>query len=97
MKETARAGTVCTGSRSRRWMSFRKAGSAQFDRLSKVTKPFQILPGGYQIVFKNGTWSQIFASASKKKRFGREDRRGHRSEQRVRAARNKLRRAETST
>jgi hypothetical protein len=70
---------------------FHKAGSVRFDQLKKVSKPFQILAGGYQIIFKNGKWSQIFASASKKKRFDREDRRGHRSEQRSHAARNKLR------
>src|SRR6266705_1854818 len=73
---------------------FHKAGSVRFDQMKKVNKPFQILSGGYQIVFKNGKWSQIFASVSKKRRFGREDRRGHRSEQRVHAARNKLRRAD---
>jgi hypothetical protein len=74
--------------------AFHKAGSVQFDRLKKVDKPFQILSGGYQIVFKNGKWSQVFGSASKMKRFGREDRRGHRSEQRLHAAKNKLRRAD---
>lgn len=73
---------------------FHKAGSVRFDQMNKVGKPFQILSGGYQIIFKNGEWSQIFSSISKKKRFGREDRRGHRSEERVRAARNKLRRAD---
>ena len=73
---------------------FHKAGSVRFDQMKKVGKPFQILSGGYQIIFKNGKWSQIFASVSKKKRFGREDRRGHRSEERVQAARNKLRRAD---
>lgn len=61
---------------------FHKANSVQFDRLKKVAKPFQILSGGYQIIFKNGKWSQIFASEAKKKRFTKEDRRGHRSEQR---------------
>ena len=74
--------------------AFHKAGSEQFDRLNKVTKPFQILTGGYQIIFKNGKWSQVFGSITKEKRFKREDRRGHRSEQRLRAAKNKLRRAE---
>jgi hypothetical protein len=73
---------------------FHKAGSVRFDRLKKVNKPFQILSGGYQIVFKNGKWTQIFASVSKKKRFGREDRRGHRSEQRPNAAKNRLKRAD---
>jgi len=51
---------------------FHKAGSVRFDQMKKVNKPFQILSGGYQIIFKNGKWSQIFASVSKKKRFGRE-------------------------
>jgi len=62
--------------------AFHKPGSVQFDRLKKVSKPFQILSGGYQIIFKNGKWTQIYGSASKKKRFAEEDRRGHRSEQR---------------
>ena len=61
---------------------FHKPGSVQFDRLKKVSKPFQILSGGYQIIFKNGKWSQIFGSEAKRKRFKKEDRRGHRSEQR---------------
>lgn len=64
--------------------AFHKKGSVQFDRLKKVSKPFQILSGGYQIIFKNGKWTQIYGSASKKKRFAKEDRRGHRSEQRRR-------------
>jgi hypothetical protein len=63
--------------------SFRKAGSVKFDYLNKVKKPFQILSGGYQIIFKNGKWSQVFGSVAKKKAFAREDRRGHRSEQRA--------------
>ena len=62
--------------------AFHKAGSAQFDQMKKVKKPFQILAGGYQIIFKNGKWSQVYGSAAKEKRFAREDRRGHRSEQR---------------
>ena len=62
--------------------TFHKAGSVRFDRMDKVGKPFQILAGGYQIVFKNGKWSQVFGSAAKKRRFAREDRRGHRSAQR---------------
>ena len=61
---------------------FHKPGSVKFDYLNKINKPFQILSGGYQIIFKNGKWSQTFASASKEKVFTREDRRGHRSEQR---------------
>ncbi len=63
--------------------AFHKPGSVQLDYLKKVKKPFQILSGGYQIIFKNGKWSQTFGSAAKKKAFTKEDRRGHRSEQRA--------------
>jgi len=58
---------------------FRKPNSAQFDYARKVKRPFQILPGGYMSVFKNGRWTQVFGSATKARRFRREDRRGHRS------------------
>lgn len=64
--------------------NFHKPGSVHFDQLKRIKKPFEILSGGYQIIFKNGKWSQIFGSESKKKRFAKEDRRGHRSEQRKR-------------
>ena len=60
--------------------AFHKAGSVKFDHLDKVKRPFQILPGGYQIIYKNGKWSQILGSATKKKSFDGEDRRCHRSE-----------------
>jgi hypothetical protein len=70
--------------------NFRGADSVKFDQLGKVNRPFQILSGGYQIIFKGGKWSQIFGSTSKKKAFNKEDRRGHRSEQRKLA---KLKRA----
>jgi len=75
---------------------FHKAGSVQFDHLKKVRKPFQILSGGYQIIFKNGNWSQIFGSASKRKRFALEDRRGHRSEQRKRRKRKRTSKQEVA-
>jgi hypothetical protein len=65
---------------------FRKAGSVKFDHLGKVQKPFQILKGGYQIIFKSGKWSQIFASATKERAFAFEDRREHRSELRKKRA-----------
>src|SRR5262249_9518786 len=61
---------------------FHKARSVKFDEMGKVNKPFQILPGGYQIIFKRGRWSQVYGSASKEKRFKAEDRRGHRGQQR---------------
>jgi hypothetical protein len=38
------------------------------------------LSGGYQIIFENGKWKQVYGSLGKEKRFAREDRRGHRSE-----------------
>jgi len=59
---------------------FHKPKSVKFDHLNKVKKPFEILSGGYQIIFENGKWKQIFASEAKVKRFAKEDRRGHRSE-----------------
>jgi len=60
--------------------SFRKPGSVQFDQMNQVTKPFQILKGGYQILFKNGKTSEVYGSTAKRRRFAKEDRRGHRSE-----------------
>lgn len=64
--------------------SFRKPGSVRFDHLNKVKRPLQILSGGYQSIFRNGRWREVWGSAAKKKRFRKEDRRGHRSEQRKR-------------
>jgi hypothetical protein len=67
--------------------AFRKAGSVRFDHLGKVRRPFQILPGGYQILFRDGQVSQVFGSRAKQRSFAREDRRGHRSEMRRSGAR----------
>jgi hypothetical protein len=61
---------------------FHKPKSVKFDQMGKVTKPFQILSGGYQIIFKSGRWGQVFGSLSKRKAFDKEDRRLHRSEAR---------------
>jgi hypothetical protein len=47
-----------------------------------VTKPFQILRDGYLIVFKHGKWTELCGSVRKEKAFKKEDRQGHRSEQR---------------
>src|SRR5205823_14174750 len=60
--------------------SFRKPDSTRFDYRGRVTRPFQILAGGYQLVFKNGKWSQLTASMAKARALAREDRRQHRSE-----------------
>lgn len=61
---------------------FRQPNSTKFDYLGKVKAPFQLLPGGYAITFKNGQWEQVFGSESKAARFAKEDRRQHRSEYR---------------
>ena len=66
--------------------AFRKPKSVQFDHLKKLKKPFEIHSGGYLSVFQNGKWKPVFATQAKKKRFGREDRRGHRSEARKKQA-----------
>jgi len=58
---------------------FRKRNSVRFDHQDKVSHPFQILHGGYQIIFKSGKWSQVYGSTAKRGRFAKEDRRGHRS------------------
>jgi len=62
--------------------NFHKAGSVRFDQMGKVKKPFEVLSGGYQIIFKNGKWSQITVSANKERALANEDRREHRSEAR---------------
>lgn len=59
--------------------AFHKPGSTEFDHLRRVRRPFQILAGGYMPVYRNGRWTQVFGSRAKAARFGREDRRGHRS------------------
>ena len=61
---------------------FRKPNSTRFDHLRKVKRPFQILADGYQIIFRGGKWSQTYGSKAKSRAFRREDRRGHRSEER---------------
>ena len=63
---------------------FHAAGSVMFDHMKKVNRPFQILPGGYQMIFRTGRWSNLFATQQKQKSFSKEDRRGHRSETRKR-------------
>jgi hypothetical protein len=71
---------------------FHKANSVHFDYMDKLSRPFQILSGGYQIVFKNGKWTQIYGSRAKARAFKKEDRRGHRSETRRRGV---LKKADT--
>jgi len=61
---------------------FHAPGSVRFDQMNAVKKPFEILAGGYQIIFQNGEWKKIFGSKKKEHAFAKEDRRQHRSEQR---------------
>jgi hypothetical protein len=63
---------------------FRKPHSAQFDHCRKVTRPLQLLKGGYHLVRRGGVVKEIFGSASKARRFALEDRRQHRSNYRHR-------------
>jgi hypothetical protein len=61
---------------------FHQPGSVQFDHNDQVQRPFEILAGAYQAIFKNGQWTQVFGSKAKQQRFSREDRRMHRSQDR---------------
>jgi hypothetical protein len=63
--------------------AFHKPGSVRFDHLGEITRPFEIHAGGYQGIYRSGKWVQLFGSPVKKKRFKREDRRGHRGDRRA--------------
>jgi hypothetical protein len=61
--------------------AFRKPRSTQFDYLNKLTRPFQLLKGGYGEMRHTRRSKDIdFGSVAKARRFAREDRRFHRSE-----------------
>jgi hypothetical protein len=65
--------------------AFRKARSTQFDYLKKVTRPFQLLKGGYAQVFHGRRSKSLwFGSETKELKFSKEDRRYHRSQFRSR-------------
>jgi hypothetical protein len=61
---------------------FRANRSDQFDHLSEVAGPFELLQGGYMPAFVNGKWTQVFGSHKRKMQYLHQDRRGHRSERR---------------
>jgi hypothetical protein len=61
--------------------SFHKRGATKFDHLGLVKKPFQILPGGYQHVFRGGKW-EVLETPEKKVRRSVQNRGGRRSERR---------------
>jgi len=64
------------------YQSFQAPGSVQFDYLRQLTRPFELTPGGYQSVYTDGQWTNVFGSEAKAAAFARENRRGHRSEAR---------------
>jgi len=49
--------------------AFRVPGSVKFDHLGTCTSPFELRPGGYMPVFRNGNWTQIFGSEEARQRF----------------------------
>lgn len=56
------------------------AKPARYDYLRRVKRPFQILPGGYSDIHKNGKVITRWGSPEKEDRFKQEDRRYHRSQ-----------------
>lgn len=56
--------------------------SPQYNYLKTLTAPFALEKGGYQSIYLNDKWSEVFGSHAKLQRFAKEDRRGHRSEYR---------------
>jgi hypothetical protein len=61
--------------------SFRKKGSAQFDQMGVVDKPFTLARGGYVSEFRGGQWNTRFGSKAARRQF---DKRPHfRSSRRV--------------
>jgi hypothetical protein len=61
---------------------FNHPPGTKFDHLGKLTAPFSMTKGGYVIIKKNGRVDNVFGSKSKKARFAKEPRTGHRSEYR---------------
>lgn len=63
--------------------SWHLPNAVQFDHLNKVSRPFQTLQRGYQIVSQGGRVTEIFGSRAKWRHFREvEDRKMHRSEYR---------------
>lgn len=64
--------------------AFHKPGAIPIDHMGKVTRPFEILPGGYQQLCHHGCWANYTVALRTKRRLAAEDRRYHRSELRKR-------------
>jgi hypothetical protein len=72
--------------------SFHRARSMRFDHMGRVSRPFQIIAGGYQSVLRNGRWTELCGARAKMKSSSRPSWRGCRIDQRRR--RRRLRRAD---
>src|SRR6202521_5426635 len=59
---------------------FKHPPGTKYDHLGLLTKPFSMTKGGYVIVKKRGKVTQQYGSKAKKKRFAKENRLDHRSE-----------------
>jgi hypothetical protein len=56
-----------------------KPHSAKFDYLGRVSKPFETLKGGYQIVWQHGKTKEVFGSAHREQAVKKRDKRLRRS------------------
>ncbi len=63
--------------------TFHRPRSVKFDHLGLVTRPFQLLHGGYQITFADGHWVNEYGSPAKAIRHAKQDRRGRRGAHRT--------------
>jgi hypothetical protein len=66
---------------------FHRPDSTVFDYCEKCRRPFHILKTGYASIFRRGRWNDHCGSKGKLARFERENRFGHRTEQRKRSSR----------
>lgn len=65
---------------TRDWFNSVAPASSKFDAMGLVTAPFQVRPGGYASLVRNGNDVNVFGSEDKAARWKLEDRRGHRIE-----------------
>jgi hypothetical protein len=61
---------------------FKHPRGTKFDHLGLLKKPFSLRKTGYATIKRKRKVKDVFGSRAKKRRFGQEDRRGHRSEYR---------------
>jgi hypothetical protein len=61
---------------------FKHPPGTKFDHLGLLKRPFSLRKTGYATIKRKRKVKDVFGSRAKKRRFGQEDRRGHRSEYR---------------